>query len=142
MRRAFRAVRQQRSFRIEAIVVLPDHLHTVWTLPEGDNDYPGRWRAIKSRFTRAVKDRGVSLDPNAKGEYGLWRRRHWEHTIRNDEDLQRHVDYIHFNAVKHGLVRCVSDLPHSSFHYHLRRGRVSRDWAGTQFDVDSDGYGE
>jgi len=129
LREAFRRVRRERPFLIEAIVVLPDHLHTVWTLPDGDNDYPARWRAIKSRFTHALRERDRSLIPNAKGEFDLWQRRYWEHTIRDEDDLQRHVDYIHYNPIKHGLVKRVADWPFSSFHRYVRLGRLSPDWA-------------
>jgi putative transposase len=129
LREAFRVIRRERPFRIEAIAVLPDHLHTIWTLPQDDNDYPGRWRAVKSRFTRALRKRGVSMIPNTKGEYDLWARRYWEHTIRDDNDLQRHVDYIHYNPVKHGLVKHVSEWPFSSFHRYVRLGWLSPDWS-------------
>ena len=128
LREAFRCVRRERPFRIDVVVVLPDHLHTIWSLPEGDSDYPGRWRAIKSRFTRAVRERDVPLISNTKGEYNLWQRRYWEHTIRDEDDLQRHVDYIHYNPVKHGLVKRVADWPYSSFHRYVRLGRISPDW--------------
>ncbi len=142
LREAFRVVRRERPFRIEAMVVLPDHLHTIWTLPQDDNDYPGRWRAIKGRFTRAARKRGVPLIPNAKGEYGLWARRYWEHTIRDDSDLQTHVDYIHYNPVKHGLVKRVADWPFSSFHRYVRLGWLGRDWAAAPSTEDVDGFGE
>lgn len=128
LRESFRRVRRERPFRIDAVVVLPDHLHTIWTLPEDDGDYPGRWRAIKIRFTHAARERDVPLTSNAKGEYDLWQRRYWEHTIRDEDDLQRHVDYIHYNPVKHGLVKRVADWPFSSFHRYVRLGRLSLDW--------------
>jgi len=128
LREVLRRVRRERPFQMQAVVVLPDHPHTVWTLPKDDNDYPARWRAIKSRFTRVVRECGVSLTPNAKGEYDLWQRRYWEHTIRDEDDLQRHVDYIHCNPVKHGLVKRVADWPYSSFHRYVRLGRLSPDW--------------
>jgi len=128
LREAFRVVRRKYPFQIEAIAVLPDHLHAIWKLPQDDDDYPSRWRAIKSRFTRMLRKRGVPLTPNAKGEYGLWARRYWEHTIRDDNDLQRHADYIHYNPVKHDLVKRVSDWPFSSFHRYIRLGWLSPDW--------------
>ena len=142
LRAAFRIVRRERSFQIEAIVVMPDHLHTVWTLPENDIDYPTRWRAIKSQFTRRIRTQGVPLQANSKGEYALWQRRYWEHTIRDEDDLQRHMDYIHYNPVKHGLVSHVTDWPYSSFHRYVRRGWLSLDWAAAAHDDDENDYGE
>jgi putative transposase len=142
LRAAFRAVRRERPFQIEAIVVMPDHLHTIWTLPENDIDYPARWRAIKSQSTRRIRTQGLPLQANPKGEYALWQRRYWEHTIRDENDLQRHVDYIHFNPVKHGLVSRVTDWPYSSFHRYMRRGWLSRDWATPSQIDDGCNYGE
>lgn len=132
LRDALKAVQRQHSFRIEAMVVLPDHLHAVWTLPPSDDDFPRRWQAIKSRFTGAVIQQGIPLTHNTKGEYRLWQRRYWEHTIRDENDLQRHVDYIHYNPVKHGLVKHVVDWPFSSFHCHVRLGWLSADWGGVE----------
>lgn len=129
LRLVFRDTRRTKLFQIEAIVVLPDHLHTIWCLPAGDADYAGRWRMIKSRFTRQLVQRGVAITRNAKGEYDLWQRRYWEHTIRDDLDMQRHVDYIHYNPVKHGLVKRVMDWPYSSFHSYVRQGMIPADWA-------------
>jgi len=97
LRDAFRSVRAERPFTIDAIVILPDHLHAIWTLPAGDADYSGRWRAIKSRFTHGLRASGIPLSRDSRGEYRLWQRRFWEHTIRDDDDLNRHVDYIHYN---------------------------------------------
>jgi putative transposase len=119
---------------IEAAVVLPDHLHAICTLPPGDADYSGRWRAIKARFSRALVGRGVPIVRNRRGEYDLWQRRFWEHLIRDDGDFARHVDYIHYNPVKHGLVADPFDWRWSSIHAFARRGIVSRGWCG--FDQD------
>jgi len=140
LRTAFRIARHERPFAIDAIAILPEHLHVVMTLPPDDADYSARWRRIKSFFSRGVaKKRG--LKPNARGEYVLWQRRFWEHTIRNEADLERHVDYVHFNPVKHGLVSRVRDWPYSSFHRYVRLGLVPDDWAGDA-DVTGEGYGE
>ncbi len=98
--------------------------------PEGDADYSGRWRAIKARFTKALKRAGVELARNEKGECDVWQRRFWEHTIRDERDLRHHVDYVHYNPVKHGLVRRVSDWPHSTFHRYVKEGVYSVEWAG------------
>jgi putative transposase len=129
LRGVLRRVRAARPFEIVAMVVLPEHLHAVWTLPEGDADYSGRWRAIKAGFTQELVRRGLPLPRNDKGEYDLWQRRFWEHTVRDETDLARHVDTIHYNPVKHGLVEQVKDWPWSSFHRYVRRGWVAEDWA-------------
>ncbi len=118
-------------FTIDAIVILPEHLHAVWTLPAGDNDFALRWRLIKTTFSRNlphVERRSASRV--AKGERGIWQRRYWEHLIRDEEDFARHVDYIHFNPVKHHRVKNVSDWPHSSFHRYVQDGILPMDWAG------------
>ena len=115
LRAAFQRVMDTHPFEIVAAVVLPEHLHAIWALPPDDADYAGRWRAIKSGFTRDLIRAGVNLTRNAKGEYNLWQRRFWEHTLRDDNDLARHVDYIHYNPVKQGLVSRVSAWPHHRF---------------------------
>jgi putative transposase len=136
LRTAFRETRQHHPFTIDAIVVLPDHLHTIWTLPEGDADFSTRWRLIKSAFSRNLDTpEMISQSRAAKGERGIWQRRYWEHTIRDDNDLARHVDYIHINPVKHRLVARVRDWPHSSFHRMVRLGTYPEDWAG---DISND----
>jgi putative transposase len=104
------------------MVVLPDHLHAVWTLPEGDANYATRWRLIKSAFSRSLATgEPISDSRAAKGERGIWQRRYWEHTIRDANDFARQMDYIHINPVKHGLVPRVSDWPYSSFHRMVKR---------------------
>jgi putative transposase len=141
LRTAFRITRRERPFVINAIVVLPDHLHAIVTLPENDSDFSGRWRQIKSLFSREVAATCGSLKPNRKGEYGLWQRRFWEHTVRDDDDFSRHFDYIHFNPVRHGLVSRACDWPHSSFHLYVRRGWLPKDWGGDAKEGRS-GFGE
>ena len=132
LRMAFRNTRQSHPFTIDAIVVLPDHLHTVWTMPEGDPDFATRWRLIKSTFSRNIAPgERISSSRIAKGERGIWQRRYWEHTIRNETDLARHIDYIHINPVKHGLVNRVCDWVPSSFHHYVKLGIYPLDWAGT-----------
>jgi putative transposase len=130
LRAAFRTTRSERPFAIDAIVVLPDHLHTIMTLPPDDPDFSGRWRQIKSLFTRSVVAAGATINRNQKGEYELWQRRFWEHTVRDETDFARHVDYIHYNPVKHGLVSRACDWPHSSFHGYVRQGILPQDWGG------------
>ena len=148
LRAAFREMRRHHPFTIDAMVVLPDHLHTIWTLPEGDADFATRWRLIKSAFSRslatgervsesrAAKGERVSESRAAKGERGIWQRRFWEHTVRDDHDFARHFDYIHINPVKHRLVARVSDWPYSSFHRMVKLSVYPRDWAG---DVSNEG---
>ena len=130
LRLAFRVARQERPFTIDAIVILPEHLHAIWTLPSDDSDFSSRWRRIKAHFTHQLVTTGVPVLRHRNGEYNLWQSRFWEHTIRNETDFERHVDYVHFNPVKHKLVAQVRDWPHSSFHIHLRRGLLPADWAG------------
>lgn len=131
LRAAFRDATARHPFGIDAVVVLPDHFHLLCTLPDSDADFSTRIRVIKRNFTRALIARNVALTCDRRGEYGLWQRRFWEHTIRDEEDFARHVEYIHFNPVKHGLVRAVRDWPHSSFHRYVERGVLTADWGGT-----------
>jgi putative transposase len=131
LRGAFRTTRNERPFMIDAIVILPDHLHTILPLPAEDADFAGRWRRIKSLFTRAAAAFDTPVKRNQKGEYALWQRRFWEHTIRDEGDFARHADYIHYNPVKHGLVAQVRDWPHSSFHRYVRSGILDEHWAGS-----------
>ena len=130
MRTAFRVTRSERSFTVDAIVVLPDHLHAIMTLPPDNSDFSGRWRRLKSLFTRDLTASGVPVERNQRGEHTLWQRRFWEHTVRDEMDFARHFDYIHFNPVKHGLVSQVRDWPYSSFHRYVRKGWLPDDWAG------------
>jgi len=141
LRGAYRRVNQQHPFETVAICILPDHLHAIWALPENDTDYSRRWGLIKSGFSRhfPASDRR-SESKVSKREKGLWQRRFWEHQIRDETDLQRHVEYIHYNPVKHGLVSRVRDWPHSSFHRHVERGIYPADWAGVINE--HGGYGE
>jgi putative transposase len=141
LRTAMRQTRRLHPFAIDAIAVLPDHLHMVMTLPDGDADYSNRWRLIKRRFTESVLQSRASVARHRNGELALWQRRFWEHTIRNSEDFERHVDYIHFNPVRHGLVSRVRDWPFSSFHRFVRQGLLPEDWAGDLAHDDA-GFGE
>ncbi len=144
LRAAFRYTRTRHPFSVEAIVVLPDHLHAIWiwTLPEGDSDFSVRWRLIKSAFSRALPlGEAVSESRAARSERGIWQRRYWEHTLRDANDFARHVDYIHFNPVKHGYVGRVKEWPYSSFHRMVRLGTCPEDWAGNVNDNGS-AFGE
>ena len=130
LREAFREVLTQHPFQINAFVLLPNHLHTVWTLPEGDCNYPTRWRLIKSKFSRRWTKRPPvhSISRRKKGEQEVWQRRYWEHQIRDENDFIRHVEYIHFNPVRHELVESPGQWQFSSFHNYVRRGFYPPDW--------------
>lgn len=135
LRHAIRCVRAEHPFRIVAIVLLPDHLHAVWELPAADSDYSMRWRLIKSRFTRLWTESGgdegmIGPSRARKAERGLWQRRFYEHTCRDDDDLKRCVDYLHINPVKHHLVARARDWAWSSFHQYVKLGEYPPDWGG------------
>jgi putative transposase len=131
LRAAVRLTRTRHPFTIDAMVVLPDHIHAVWTLPLGDADFSLRWRLIKIDFAKAVPSiEWRSAVRIARGERGIWQRRFWEHLIRDDRDFRRHVEYCYINPVKHGLVTRVRDWPYSSFHRDVRAELVPEDWAG------------
>ena len=136
LHRAIVDVRERNYFRIEALCLLPDHLHTIWRLPEKDSAYPQRWNQIKGIFTKqfrdsSLKDENTSGSRLKKGEGTIWQRRYWEHLIRDEHDYSNHVDYIHYNPVKHGLVEQVVDWPWSSFHKYVRAGIYPADWSGS-----------
>ena len=130
LRAAFRKVRRSKPFAVDAIVVLPEHLHAILTLPLGDSDFPGRWRAIKAAFTRGAAKAGLSINRNERGEYDLWQARYWEHTVRNDADFERCANYIHYNPVKHGLVSAPVEWKFSSLRHYVRAGILPPDWGG------------
>ncbi len=122
---AWNAARQQGDFEMMAVCLLPDHLHCIWRLPPGDCDFSIRWARIKAGFTRRLLasggvEYGQSLSRRGRRERAIWQRRFWEHQIRDEMDLQRHVDYIHYNPVKHALVARVEDWPWSSYHRYAR----------------------
>ncbi len=135
LRGAIKSVQSDRPFINVAIVLLPDHLHAVWTLPEGDANYSLRWKQIKEFFTREYiahggKEAQVSASRMKKGERGIWQPRFWEHTCKNEQDLKRCVDYLHWNPVKHGLISRVQDYPWSSFHQYVQLEEYPLDWGG------------
>jgi putative transposase len=124
-------VRQRYPFQIHGWVVLPEHLHCVIELPLGDADFATRWRLIKIAFSKALpKTEVLSAVRTQRGERGIWQRRYWEHLIRDERDFQAHMDYVHINPVKHGLVKCVADWPYSTFHHLVAKGVYPSDWAG------------
>ena len=131
LRESFRHVQDQHPFTIDAIVVLPEHLHTIWTLPEDDDDFSCRWRLIKTHFSRQIeKGERISNSRQRKQERGIWQRRFWEHRIRSEDDFIKHVDYIHYNPAKHRYVHCVADWPYSSFHDYVKCGILPATWTG------------
>ena len=136
LRRAYGNVQKRLPFESVAICILPDHLHAIWALPVDDADFSLRWNLIKGGFSRGLPN-APQRSPSklAKREKGVWQRRYWEHAIRDDADLARHVDYVHFNPVKHGLVPRVADWPYSSFHQHVARGVLPVDWGGDVRDI-------
>lgn len=129
LRAAFRSVQQAHPFVMDAVVVMPEHLHCLWTLPEDDSRFPMRWQLIKARFSASLP-RGEAISPSRqrRGERGIWQRRYWEHLIRNQADYDRHVDYIHYNPVKHGHVVSPGQWPYSSFHQWVKNGMLEPDW--------------
>ncbi|MEJ1096728.1 MULTISPECIES: transposase [unclassified Pseudoxanthomonas] len=130
LRRSFALVRRRHPFHIEAIVVLPDHLHCLWRLPDGDADNATRWGLIKAGFSRTLPhDERISASRRSRGERGIWQRRFWEHQIRDDDDYAAHVDYIHYNPVKHRHAETAAAWPYSSFHTFVTKGIYPSDWA-------------
>ena len=125
LRCAIAAVKKVRPFRINAWVVLPEHMHCIWTLPGNDADYSSRWREIKKHFTHSLSSRHI------------WQSRFWEHIIRDEHDYRQHVDYIYINPVKHAWVKQVQDWPFSTFHRDVRHGLYPQDWAGEIMDFNA-----
>ena len=131
LKEAIEKTRSRRPFETIAFCLLYEHLHCVWKLPENDADYSKRWSSIKGQFSKAFLNlsgqrREVSSSRARKGEVAIWQRRFWEHQIRDESDLQRHVDYIHYNPVKHGLVRQVEEWPWSTYHKYVKEGLYGR----------------
>ncbi|WP_283788071.1 REP-associated tyrosine transposase [Bermanella sp. WJH001] len=123
-------VKSKSPFKLPACVVMPDHLHMIMSLPKGDDNYAMRIRLIKTFFSKSLDlVEPVSNSMSRKNEKGVWQRRFWEHLIRDEQDLQRHIDYIHYNPVKHGYCNRADEWPYSTFHNYVERGMYSRDWA-------------
>lgn len=141
LRSAVASVKGSLPFTIDAWVVLPDHLHCVWTLPDGDSDYSSRWREIKKSFAKQIpRTEKLSVIRVKNNERGIWQRRFWEHTIRSEADFKHHIYYVYINPLKHGLVTRVVDWPFSSFHRDVELGLYVADWCGDLSDENS--YGE
>ena len=142
LRAAYGRVQAQHPFQSLAAVVLPDHLHCLWRLPPGDRDLGTRWGLIKASFSRTIADSGHrSASRIARRERGIWQRRFWEHTIRNQGDLMAHIDYIHYNPVKHARVERAADWPYSTIHRYIRSGDIAPDW-GVVCEIDERNKGE
>jgi putative transposase len=142
LRRCLQNTQVRLHFRVPALVVLPDHLHMLMVLPPDDADFSARIRMLKASFVGALRQQvGSEVRTNAKGEANIWQRRFWEHLIRDEQDYCHHVDYIHINPLKHGLVTRVRDWPFSSFHHYVRQGLLPIDWAGGA-DVEIEDAGE
>jgi putative transposase len=145
---AWENVRFRMPFVTDAICLLPDHIHCIWTLPDGDSNYSLRWGEIKKLFTKAYRQYiGPGEKQNSsrvqRGEAAIWQRRFWEHAICNLEDLHRHLDYIHYNPVKHGLVKNVADWRWSSFQRYVRMGNYPSDWGATgEIKIDDGLFGD
>ena len=147
LRNAVIDTRKQYPFIVDAWVLLPDHLHCIWTLPENDNNFSVRWNGIKSRFTTCSKHKlhkpeWVNASKQKHREGTIWQRRFWEHQIRDNNDYQNHVDYIHYNPVKHGLVKTAYEWPYSTFHRYVKQGIYPADWGGTSNQNDKMNVGE
>jgi putative transposase len=133
LREALQTVRETRPLELVAVVLLPDHFHMVWTSPPNDAGYPTRLRRMKEEFTRSYLSLGGTEAPTSRSrrernERGVWQKRYWEHTVRDEEDLKRCVDYVHWNPKKHGYVDNVRDWPWSSFHRYVKLGEYTCDW--------------
>ena len=140
LREAFKKVMARHPFVIDAHVILPDHLHFMWTLPDGDWDFSTRWRLIKSYFTNKCASEyknNISKSRQKKKEQAVWQRRFWEHQIRDNKDFANHVEYIHYNPVKHGLAKVARDWDHSSFLRFVSAGFYDPDWGvGEEIEFD------
>jgi putative transposase len=147
LREVVRGVQRAYPFSIDAWVLLPNHLHCLWTLPEGDGDFSKRWALIKLGFSKKAshlrtRDNDLSAPRQARHESPIWQKRFWEHQIRDDADLSRHLDYIHFNPVKHGLVTRVQEWPFSTFHRFVKEGLYPKSWGEVVTFCPNDDFGE
>ena len=143
LRNAMSLAIQRHPFTIDAIVILPEHLHALWTLPQGDNDFATRWMLIKTGFSRQIlKGEHCIASRKKKGERGIWQRRYWEHFIRDERDYNHHVEYIHYNPVKHGYVNRASDWQYSSIHRFIANGTIDRNWGVGMDPPDGSNFGE
>jgi len=131
LQHCIKKVKEQHPFKMRAYVILPDHVHCIWTLPDNDIDFSTRWRLIKSYFTRDCVQHNNDIPSKSrrhKKEKCIWQRRFWEHAIRDENDFAQHVDYIHYNPVKHGYVSDPSGWPYSSLHFYMNKGVYPEHW--------------
>ncbi len=148
LRAVINEARQLQPFTICGWVLLPDHIHCIWTLPENDGDYSKRWGIIKSGFSKRAKslfhrNQWMTDSKRKYREATIWQRRFWEHMIRDEDDFRRHIDYLHFNPVKHGLVKRVKDWPYSAFHRFVKNGFYPPEWGGDEMGEITDAdFGE
>lgn len=130
LRTIFRRVQRLHPFTINAIVIMPDHLHAIFTLPANDSNYSLRWNLIKGYFSKEIQTiEPITASRKNKHERGIWQRRFWEHLIRNEQDMKNHIDYIHYNPVKHGYVLQPVQWQYSSIHHYIKNEALSKDWA-------------
>ncbi len=135
-------IKKQHPFKLDALVILPDHLHTIWTLPVHDKNYAKRWMLIKAGFSRYMPNHEKINDSRKKkGERGIWQRRYWEHLIRDEDDYEKHINYIHHNPVKHGYVNKAIDWPYSTIHDYIAKGILTCD-VGHEGESDDEPFGE
>ncbi len=147
LREAIEQTQEKYPFRIDAWVLLEDHLHCIWKLPDSHSDFSVRWRLIKQRFSKNAKPlfhekEWMNVSRRKRRESTIWQRRFWEHQIMNDDDYRRHMDYIHFNPVKHRLVNEVKAWPYSTFHRYVKTGIYLEDWGGSMIAKSEKCYGE
>jgi len=143
LRNVISHVIDRHPFTIDAMVVLPEHLHALWTLPENDVDYATRWMLIKTGFSRHInKGEPRTLSRKSKKERGIWQRRYWEHLIQDQQDYNNHIEYIHYNPVKHGYVRCASAWQYSSIHRYIKDGIIEKNWGIGIDPADEKNFGE
>nr|WP_064495219.1 transposase [Pseudomonas chengduensis] len=142
LRETVRATKTRHPVHIDAWVVLPEHMHCLWTLPSSDADFALRWKVIKFAFSKRLPAiEMLSINQQNRRERGIWQRRYWEHLIRDERDYQHHFDYIHYNPLKHGHVARLADWPYSSFHRAVAEGIYPADWCGVPEQIEG-GYGE
>jgi putative transposase len=141
-RTCVKVLRQTRPFQIDAWVILPDHMHCLWTLPTDDTDYSGRWRDIKTRFSKSLPNvEAQTAEQTVRFGRNIWQKRFWEHTIRDERDYRNHMDYIHFNPIKHGYVTQPADWPFSTFKHCVALGLYDPSWASPD-NLDQPDMGE
>ena len=146
LRAGIQTTQMTHPFKINACVLLPDHLHCIWTLPSDDANTGVRWAMIKRNVTKICGpvlycDELMTKSKQLRKESTVWQRRFWEHQILDDEDYRNHIDYIHYNPVKHNLVKCANDWLYSTFHSHVQKGVYTKNWGGNSIDS-NEGFGE